>query len=142
MRFSSPLIEIEYWFFSVHIPLIYEHLFFKYFVRLFDWLALKRHNGFLNNNLNNISWFFLSFLWSLIICSITHFVRFSTYDFCLLYFFHSLNFCFLTSLLMDIVILVYLWLRCIPKFNVLFSWSKKEFKNYFKEWPFSHSEPL
>ena len=35
---------------------------------------------------------FLSFLWSLNICSITHFVRFSTYDF-LSTVFYSLTFC-------------------------------------------------
>ena len=30
---SRPLIKIEFWFFSVHFPLIYEHLFCKYFFR-------------------------------------------------------------------------------------------------------------
>ena len=54
---------------------------------------------------------FLSFLWSL-----TNFVRFSTQDFCLLYylsFFNLLGFFSNASLLMDVVILVYHIFSCI-----------------------------
>ncbi len=32
-RFSRPQIKIDEWFYSVHIPLIYEHQFYRYFVR-------------------------------------------------------------------------------------------------------------
>ena len=43
-QFSRPLIKIKDCFFSVHIPLIYEHLFYKYLVRLSVSQATKGRN--------------------------------------------------------------------------------------------------
>ncbi len=41
---SSSLIKIVDWIFSLHIPLIYEHLFYNYFVRRFISQATKGRN--------------------------------------------------------------------------------------------------
>ncbi len=96
----------------MNIPVMHEQLFYKYFVCLFDWLGYKRHKGFWKIIVNKVSWFFksfssfLSFLWSINICSITHFVRFSTYYFFYCIIFLSLTFCFFSSnasLLMEVL---------------------------------------
>ena len=71
-----------------------------------------RHNGFWKIIVNKVSWFlkcfssFLSYLWSINICSITHFVRFSVFFLYYLTFFSFVLFFSNASLLMDVVILV------------------------------------
>ena len=122
-QFSRPPIKIDDWFFSVHIPLIYKHIFFISLVCLFGGYAIEDINVYIYkifDKVNKVSWlwnlfFFIQLLFflnnSLFCLSTCDFVYFIiSFFFGLMFFSNALQ-------LMDVAILVFL--QCLLKISFL-----------------------